>query len=1076
MTLSAASVTNTGGSPITKWQYAYKSKPSGGSYSNYGSWNNVTGTSTTMPNTTVSNLTNGTEYTFKVRAVNSNGDGADSPESDAVTPATTPPAPSKPTVTGGDAQVTLSAASVANTGGSPITKWQYAYKSKPSGGSYGNYGSWNNVTGTSTTMPNTTVSSLTNGTEYTFKVRAVNSIGDGADSPESDAVTPATTPPAPSKPTVTGGDAQVTLSAASVANTGGSPITKWQYAYKSKPSGGSYGNYGSWNNVTGTSTTMPNTTVSNLTNGTEYTFKVRAVNSNGDGADSPESDAVTPATTPPAPSKPTVTGGDAQVTLSAASVANTGGSPITKWQYAYKSKPSGGSYGNYGSWNNVTGTSTTMPNTTVSSLTNGTEYTFKVRAVNSNGDGADSPESDAVTPATTPPAPSKPTVTGGDAQVTLSAASVANTGGSPITKWQYAYKSKPSGGSYGNYGSWNNVTGTSTTMPNTTVSNLTNGTEYTFKVRAVNSNGDGADSPESDAVTPATTPPAPSKPTVTGGDAQVTLSAASVANTGGSPITKWQYAYKSKPSGGSYGNYGSWNNVTGTSTTMPNTTVSNLTNGTEYTFKVRAVNSNGDGADSPESDAVTLAVTATLTTPANASQSVTAGAGDAKLTASNVTHHSATLTIGNHNGDWYYKTTAPTIGICSASAVNTLSVDLADLAGNTSYTFKAYSNSGCTTELAAAAAFLTKPAKPAKPTVTAGAGNGTLTLASSVTGGTGALSKWEYSTDDGTTWTTINVTSTTLSHVVTGLTDGTDYTFKVRAVNATGTGPTSDASDPATPRGKATLTVSSVTHHSATLTIGNHTGDWYYKATTPTSGVCSATAVATASLDLADLAGNTSYTFKAYSNSTCATELATASAFLTKPAKPSKPTVTAGAGRDTLTLSASVTGDGTLTKWQYTTDDGANWSDINVTATTLNHTVTDLTGWTDYTFKVRAVNATGTGPASDASDPATSSAVDSPKAGRGFPQAGRRDPPQGGWSSHYRHHHGNHDATGCNCSRSSSQQPAGRRGHRFPAVLAEPGTGVESRTSAMGGSPLRSQLRSSPPPARLVLGRRCSRH
>ena len=567
----------------------------------------------------------------------------------------------------------------------------------------------------------------------------------------------------------------------------------------------------------------------------------------------------------------------------------------------------------------------------------------------------------------------------------------------------------------------------------------------------------------------ATAPPAPSKPTVGGGDAQVTLSAASVTNTGGSPITKWQYAYKSKPSGGSYSNYGSWKDVTGTSTTMPNTTVSNLTNGTEYTFKVRAVNSNGDGADSPESDAVTPAVTATLTTPANASQSVTAGAGDAKLTASNVTHNAATLIIGNHNGDWYYKTTAPTIGICSASAVNTLSVDLADLAGNTSYTFKAYSNSGCTTELAAAAAFLTKPAKPAKPTVTAGDGNGTLTLASSVTGGTGALSNWEYSTDDGTTWTTINVTSTTLSYVVTGLTDGTDYTFKVRATNTTGAGPTSDASDPATPRGKATLTVSSVTHHSATLTIGNHTGDWYYKATTPTSGVCSATAVTTASLDLADLAGNTSYTFTAYSNSTCATELATASAFLTKPAKPSKPTVTAGAGRDTLTLSASVTGDGTLTKWQYTHGRRrqlVRYQRHRHHAQPHGHRPHRLDG----------LHLQGAGRERHRHRSRLRRFRSSHVQRCGFPQAGRRDPPQGGWSSHCRHHHGNHDATGCNCSRSSSQQPAPGRGHRFPAVLAEPGTGVESRASAMGGSPLRSQLRSSPPPSRLVLGRRCSRH
>ena len=47
---------------------------------------------------------------------------------------------------------------------------------------------WTQVSSTSTSLSHT-VSSLTNGTAYTFKVRAVNSIGTGPASPESDAVT-----------------------------------------------------------------------------------------------------------------------------------------------------------------------------------------------------------------------------------------------------------------------------------------------------------------------------------------------------------------------------------------------------------------------------------------------------------------------------------------------------------------------------------------------------------------------------------------------------------------------------------------------------------------------------------------------------------------------------------------------------------------------------------------------------------------------------------------------------------------------------------------------------------------------
>ena len=93
------------------------------------------------------------------------------------------------------------------------------------------------------------------------------------------------------------------------------------------------------------------------------------------------------------------------------------------------------------------------------------------------------------------------------------------------------------------------------------------------------------------------------------------------------------------------------------------------------------------------------------------------------------------------------------------------SAGLTGLAGNTSYTFKAYSDSGCSTELAVATAFLTKPGKPTTPTATAGAASGTLTLAATVTGG-GAISKWQYVKKEGTSaWGTTwqNITSTNTS-------------------------------------------------------------------------------------------------------------------------------------------------------------------------------------------------------------------------------------------------------------------------------------------------------------------------
>lgn len=83
---------------------------------------------------------------------------------------------------------------------------------------------------------------------------------------------------------------------------------------------------------------------------------------------------------------------------------------------------------------------------------------------------------------------------------------------------------------------------------------------------------------------------------------------------------------------------------------------------------------------------------------------------------------------------------------------------------------------------------------PDAPTITSStAGDGQLTIAftaPSFNGGL-AITKYQYSTD-GTNWSDTNA-GTTSPRVITGLTNGTDYTIRLRAVNALGGGKTSNA-------------------------------------------------------------------------------------------------------------------------------------------------------------------------------------------------------------------------------------------------------------------------------------------
>jgi hypothetical protein len=117
----------------------------------------------------VTGLTNGTAYTFTVAAINGAGTGPDSTPSGAVTPATTPGAPTIVSGTGVILVATLSWTAPASDGGSAIT----GYIVTPYLG-----GVAQTPTTFSSTATTESVTVLIPGL-YTFTVTAVNGVGDG---------------------------------------------------------------------------------------------------------------------------------------------------------------------------------------------------------------------------------------------------------------------------------------------------------------------------------------------------------------------------------------------------------------------------------------------------------------------------------------------------------------------------------------------------------------------------------------------------------------------------------------------------------------------------------------------------------------------------------------------------------------------------------------------------------------------------------------------------------------------------------------------------------------------------------
>jgi hypothetical protein len=133
----------------------------------------------------VTGLANGTAYTFTVRAENPFGFST-SDASNSVTPAGVPAQVATPTAslpaTYGNTTASVSwTAPAAN--GSAITDYLVQFSSN--GGS-----SWTTFTDGVSTATSVTVTGLTNGTAYVFRVRAVNSVGNGSYSSASNSVTP----------------------------------------------------------------------------------------------------------------------------------------------------------------------------------------------------------------------------------------------------------------------------------------------------------------------------------------------------------------------------------------------------------------------------------------------------------------------------------------------------------------------------------------------------------------------------------------------------------------------------------------------------------------------------------------------------------------------------------------------------------------------------------------------------------------------------------------------------------------------------------------------------------------------
>ena len=724
VTLVWTTPTDTGTLPIYDYLVEYRTTGSS-------AWSSFEDGTNSQTGATVSGLTKGIQYDFRVSAVTQEGVGAAS--STITSYAATNPGVVTGLTSPSHTETSASLAWVApiDDGGRTITDYLIEYKTVAAT-------TWSSFVDGVSALPNATVTGLTRSTSYNFRVTTKTANGLSSSVQLANSVTAATVPAVPTLQSISRPIAGSSLSVSYAANdNGGLPINSLQYRLDG----------GTW--TAGSCCSSP-LLIGGLTNGVAYSVEIRLGNSDGYSTASTAVSA-TPAAVPAAPtisyiSKPTA-GGQLSIAFTSGS---SNGAVISTYEYSLN----GGT-----TWVSRSDGGNTSSPILVSSLTNGTTYLIKVRAVNSQGSGAASSTISAF-PATIPGAPSISRLEPASSSLGIIFSPPASNGGAAITNYEFSID----GGL-----TWTTRSPASTSSP-WTIGGLVDGTSYSVQLRAVNGQGSGNISVAASG-TPASLP---SNPVISSIDVPITgrslwVNFSTPSNDGGSSIVTYQYSIN----GGS-----SWLSRTDGQTTSSPLKISGLTNGNSYSISIRATNIRGAGISSP----IEIGI------PAGRPSAPTISSVDAPIEGESLLVY---FTPGNSQGseifdfqfsidggaNWFFRDDGGTIEspLLIEGLTNGYQYRIAIRAEN----LQGISDSSTVVNGTPA----TTPVKPTIESVTIGNGSVTVKVGAGGDGGSPIL-MYQVSVNAGSTWT--SWVSTSRSRTIYGLTMGDEYTILVRSINAQG--------------------------------------------------------------------------------------------------------------------------------------------------------------------------------------------------------------------------------------------------------------------------------------------------
>ena len=612
----------------------------------------------------------------------------------------------------------------------------------------------------------------------------------------------------------------------------------------------------------------------------------------------------------------------------------------------------------------VTGISSGTTSYAITGLTAGTQYWYRVLVNNAGGNGSYSASETATTTSSVTPTLTTPTSSAITNTSATLGATITSDGGASITGrgTVYGLSANPTANDLAEGG-------TSTGVFSHSRTGLTPNTLYYFRGYATNSAGTSY-STDGTFTTLHNAPTSASATTVT----TSSFVANWTAPVGGGSETYTYTLQYSTTSDFSSGN----TSINSIASSDLSKTVTGLTAGQQYWYRIRVNNAGGNGDWSSSKSVTLLADLPTLTSPTATSITTTT----ANLGATISSNGGGSLT---ERGTVFDITSNPTSNASSegGTSVGVFTHSRTGLTPNTYYYYRGYAINSAGTAYSSDGNFTTLHNAPTSSAASSILSSGFTANWSAPTGGGSASFTYtlQYSTTSdfssgNASLTGINSAST--SQAVTSLSAGTQYWYRVMVVNAGGNSAWSSTQTLST-LGVPTVTsptVTSITTSSATLgaTVTSDggaslssRGTVWGTTSSPTSNALAEgnTSVSLFTHSRTGLTPNTLYYYRGYAVNSVGTGYSSDGTFTTLHNAPTSAAATSISKNGFTANWSAPTGGGsetfTYTLQYSTTSDFStgNTSVTSISSASISQAVTGLNAGTQYWYRVMAVNAGG---------------------------------------------------------------------------------------------------------------------